>query len=245
MRLLIVAIKSGWCHPRLSGTENCLEHLIFYEHLVGCDGMWHASRHVGSTGWEFGFNTLSFGFQQRTTPQHIMYQMIGGRKFFSRKGLRFQEHRWSGNMISPRFMKPTTYLIQTRGGSELHEGIQKPSWGEILGTKLAYRFLHLHSSFHPFCIHSHVFTMLKLWGNFTFLCLLEYLINEVESWWFCLCKPLKHVMTADFGAQVLTSRHITAVPRFTTADQPWWNNITNFQLFSTHFGSFLFLLSWR
>jgi hypothetical protein len=41
-------------------------------------------------------------------------------------------------MISPIFRKPTVSEIQTCGGGELHEGMQKASWGEMLGTKSGY-----------------------------------------------------------------------------------------------------------
>lgn len=95
----------------------------------------------GVRGWEFDFNILSFGFQQSTTPQHIMYKMIGGRRFFSQRGFRFQEQKWPRNTISLGFMKHIACPTQTCGDDDLHEGVQKASWGGMLGTKSAYLFL--------------------------------------------------------------------------------------------------------
>jgi len=60
--------------------------------------------------------------------------MIGGRNFFCQKGLRFQEYKWLGNTISPDFMKPATYPTKTCEDDDLHEGMQKASWGEMSGT---------------------------------------------------------------------------------------------------------------
>ena len=58
-------------------------------------------------------------------------------------------------MISPIFKKPTVSEIQTYGGGELHEGMQKASWGEMLGTKSGY----LSAAFPlPFLTFLHLFT---------------------------------------------------------------------------------------
>jgi hypothetical protein len=117
--------------------------------------MWHVFKHVGSDGWESSFSFPLFGFQYKITLQRIFSQRIGGKKSSFQMVLKFQGQRCSKNMISPIFRKPTVSEIQTYEGDELHEGMQKASCWDMLGTKSGY----LSAAFPlPFLTFLHLFT---------------------------------------------------------------------------------------
>jgi hypothetical protein len=104
-------------------------------------------------GIRFQFPTIWLPVENYTPA--YMSRKIGGKKSSFQMVLKFQGQRWPKNMISPIFRKPTVSEIQTCGGGELHEGMQKASWGEMLGTKSGY----LSAAFPlPFLTFLHLFT---------------------------------------------------------------------------------------
>jgi len=58
-------------------------------------------------------------------------------------------------MISPSSRREIVYKTQICGGGKLCEGMQKASWGEMLGTKSGYLSVAFPS---PFLTFLHLFT---------------------------------------------------------------------------------------
>jgi hypothetical protein len=126
---------------------------------AGCQDMWHASKHVGSGGWEFGFSSPVIWLPaEHYTPAYNVPNDWWKEVLLS-EGLRFQEQKWPRNMISPSFMKPQPIQPRPAEAASCMRACRRLVGGRCWAPNWPIFFLHFHSSFHPFCIHSHIFTM--------------------------------------------------------------------------------------